>query len=284
MWTIQRAMDEGTAEPFIARLMFGILTLRGEFIRARMSSQPDLEPKREEFDNLYGPVLDAMFIMRKAAMAIRDLISEHRRKVTSGEIIGWQRNALEIHESINSRLQDDLGRFLNGAARAIKSLQAVTSHLGLDIGGLFAKNRNYEHRMNLLDANGHAELAQYLRQCRTEWSERLIARRNAFEHEGWTLGAVQYSIGPDQTVRMNEPTIDSQEVSKWVTAQAAHVIAFVEDVLVYAFQQALPPDRTIVEIPRAKRDPKNPGRFRLAFPRIEAVTPWSLRYDSVGFH
>jgi hypothetical protein len=277
MWTTQKAMEEGTAEPFIARLMFGILTLRDGLIQARMSSQTDVEAKREEFDNLYGPVLDAMFIMRKAATAIRDMISEHERKVTSGEIIGWQRNALEIHESINSQLQDDLGRFLNSAARAIKSLQAVMSHLGLNIGGLFAKGRNYERQMNVLEANNHAQLAQYLRQCRTEWSERLVARRNAFEHEGWTLGAVQYSVGPDQTVRMSEPTIDSQEVSEWVAAQAAHVIAFVEDVLVYALQQALPPDLTIVEIPSAERHPKNPGRFRLAYPRIEAVAPWSLR-------
>jgi len=67
MWTIVKAMDEGTSEPFIARLMVGILELRDNFIQSRMSSQAELQPKREEFDDLDGSVLDALFAMRKSA-------------------------------------------------------------------------------------------------------------------------------------------------------------------------------------------------------------------------
>lgn len=283
MWTIVKAMDEGTSEPFIARLMVGILELRDNFIQSRMSSQAELEPMRKEFDDLYGPVLDALFAMRKSASSIRELLKAQQRKLISGEIVGWQRNALEIHESINSQLQEDFSKFLNSAVRAVKLLQAAASHIGVSIRGIFAKPHNYERQMLELEAAGHPQLAAYLRSSRTGWSERLVARRNALEHDGWSLGSVQYSPMPDRTVHMREPTIDSENVSEWVTSQTAHVLAFVEDVMVYAFQKALPPEVIIVEIPATERDRTQPCRFRLGFPRFEAVGPWTLQYNATGF-
>lgn len=284
MWTIVKTMDEGTAEPFIARLMVGILELRDDFIQSRMSSQAELESKRKEFDDLYGPVLDSLFIARKSASNIRDVVAAHQRKVASGEIVGWQRNALEIHESINSQLQDEFGRFLNSATRAIKLLQAAASHIGVNISGIFAKQANFERSILELETAGHPRLAAYLRSCRTGWSERLVARRNAMEHEGWTLGGVQYSPMADRSVNVMEPSVDSEKVSEWVTSQASHAIAFVEDVMVYAFQKALASGVIIVEIPPTARDPSQPRRFRLGFPAFEAIASWTLQYDPIGFH
>lgn len=283
MWTILNAMDEGSAEPFIARLMIGILELRDQHVQARLQFQSRLEPMRKEFDGLYGPVLDALFVARKAATCIRDSVEQHQQKVKSGEIVGWQRNALEIHESINSLLQDDLGRFLNSATRAVKLLQPAAVHLGTDIGGLFVKDLNYENRMRELEAAGRSPLAEYLRRCRTEWSERLVKRRNALEHEGWVLGSVKYLPSADRTVTIAEPTIDSVGVSEWVTRQVAHVLAFVEEIMAEAFAHALPPELILVEIPAADRDPTQPRRFRLGFPALERVVSWKLRYDPAGF-
>ena len=283
MWTVLKAMDEGSAEPFIARLMIGILELRDHHIQARMQSQSQLEPMRKEFDDLYGPVLDAMFVARKAAASIRDAVAQHQQKVRSGEIVGWQRNALEIHESINSQLQDDLGRFLNGAVRAIKLLQPAAAHLGTDVGGLFVKDLNHEKRMRQLEAAGRSPLAEYLRRCRAEWSERLVKRRNSLEHEGWVLGSVTYVPSADRTVTMAEPTIDSVGVSNWVTRQVAHVLAFVEEIMADAFANTLPGELTLVEIPAADRDLTQPRRFRLGFPALENVVRWKLHYDSTGF-
>jgi len=283
MWTIQKTMDEGTAEPFIARLMFGILMLRDQVIQVRMASQAEPEPRQKEFDDLYGPVLDALFIMRRAAAAIRDQTSKHQAKVISGDIIGRQGNAVEIHESINSQLQDELSRFLNSAVRAIKSLQAVTSYLGLNIGGFFANAHNYERQIKELETAGHDHLVTYLRQARVVWSERLVARRNALEHEGWILGAVQYPIGSDGRVHMVEPTVDSEKLSEWVTHEAAHVLAFVENVLVYAIQRALPSELMIVEVPRTARNQSNPERFRVSISAIERAVPWVPRFEPAGF-
>jgi hypothetical protein len=275
MLTIQKAMDEGTAEPFIARLVFGMLSLRDQVFQQ--------ESLRQEFDSLYEPVLEALFAMRKAVRDIRNQITQHERRTASGEIIRWQRNAMAINESINAGLRDDLGRFLNSAVRAIKLLQNVASLLNLNIGGLFAKEQNFQRQMKDLEAKGRAELAAYLRESRSHWSERLTSRRNALEHEGWTLDTVRYSVAADRTVQVCEPTVDSQRVSDWVTAQAAHVIVFVEDILMYGFQQMLPPYVAVVEIPLGERDPNIPTRFNVGFPQIQVVVRWVLRYDPVGF-
>lgn len=283
MWTVLKAMDEGSAEPFIARLMIGVLELRDHHVQARMRSQSELEPMRKEFDDLYGPVLDALFVVRKAAASIRDSIAQHQQKVKSGEIVGWQPNALEIHESINSQLQDDLGRFLNSAVRAIKLLQPAAAYLGTEIGGVFVRDVNHENKMRELEAAGRSALAEYLRKSRAEWSECLLRRRNALEHEGWVLGSVKYVPRADHTVMMTEPTIDSDGVSSWVTRQAAHVLAFVEEIMADAFAHVLPPELVLVEIPAVDRDPIQPRRFRLGFPALENVVRWKLQYDSVGF-
>ena len=283
MWTVLKAMDEGSAEPFIARLMIGILELRDHHIQARMQSQSQLEPMRKECDDLYGPVLDALCVARKAAASISDAVAQHQQKVKSGEIVRWQRNALEIHESINSQLQDDLGRFLNGAVRAIKLLQPAAAHLGTDLGGLFVKDLNHEKRLRQLEAAGRSPLADHLRRCRVEWSERLVKRRNSLEHEGWVLGSVEYTPNADRSVTMTEPTIDSVSVSEWVTKQVAHLLAFVEEVMAHAFAHALPSELVLVEIPAKDRDPAQPRRFRLGFPALENVVAWKPQYDSAGF-
>ncbi len=283
MWTLLKAFDEGSAEPFIARLMIGILELRDHHIQARMQSQSELEPMRKEFDDLYGPVLEAMFVARKAATSIRDTVAQHEQKVKSGEIVGWQRNALEIHESINSQLQDDLGRFLNAAVRAIKLLQPAAACLGTDIGGFFVNDTNHENRMRQLEAAGRLPLAKYLRRCRAEWSERLVKRRNSLEHEGWVLGSVKYVPSADRTVTMTEPMIDSVGASDWVTGQLSHVVAFVEEIMADAFAHALPDEHALVEIPAMDRDPTKPRRFRPGFPALENVNRWKLRYESAGF-
>jgi len=283
VWTIQKAMDEGTAEPFIARLMVEILDLRDHVIRTQISPERELEQSRKAFDDLYKPVLESMCIMRKAVRYIQELVTGHRSKVEAGDIIGRQRNAVQIHESINADLKDQLSRFVNSAVRAIKSLQKVTSHLGLNISGFFAKEHNFERHMKDLEEAGHGQLGQYLRKARKGWSERLVARRNVLEHDGWTLDDVKYRIAPDGELNMIEPRIDSQKVSEWVTTQNAHVLAFVEDVLVYCFQAALPADVAIVEIPATERNPANPSRFRLTLPAVEGVAPWSPQYDPLGF-
>ena len=64
---------------------------------------------------------------------------------------------------------------------------------GVNLGFLFQKQAHFEAGLVTLETID-PRLAAYLRQART-WSERLLAARNAEEHEGWTLPQVTYSAG-----------------------------------------------------------------------------------------
>ncbi|MBN1271125.1 MAG: hypothetical protein JXB26_02545 [Candidatus Aminicenantes bacterium] len=282
-WTIQKALDEGTAKPFIARLMSGMMELRDHYLNALDISHREREARRLAFDELYEAVLNEMFAMRKAAKTLHTLVEGHRAKLLSGEIVGRQRNAIEIHEAIHHDLRDLLSRFLNSAVRAAKSLQKVTAHLGLDIGGFFANDANFERRMTVLASAGHEPLVEYFRLARQDWSQGLIDRRNALEHEGWVLPDVKYPPTPEGGVSMIEPPVDGVPVSQWVAAMCRHVLAFVENTLAYTFQTMLSRGVAIVEIPKSRRDPSYPQRFRVTLRAVEGVAPWTPQYEPQGF-
>lgn len=262
--------------------MSGVLELRDRVLDGLPVSHRDREARRLAFDDLYEPVRNEMVAMR-AAKALHDLVENHRAKVMSGEILGRQRNAIEIHDSINNELRDLLSRFLNSAVRAAKSLQKVTAHLGIDIGGFFAKDSNFESRMRTLESAGHKSLVDYFRLARQGWSQQLVGRRNALDHENWALPDVRYSPTPATRVTMIEPAVDDLPVSQWVAAHCRHVPAFVENTLSYTFQTALSHGMAIVEIPRARRDPSYPQRFRVTLPALQGETPWTPQYEPEGF-
>jgi hypothetical protein len=281
-FTIQPVLDEGTGEPFIARLMAGAFEMRDQVVLQGLAApNPEREARRLAFDALCEPMLNDVLAMRNAAGALDTLVAAHRDKVESGAILGRQPNAIEIRESIDYPLGDQLARFLNSSVRAAKSsLQNLTKHLGLDIGGFFVKDSNFEARMTALEAQGHGPLVKYFRIVRAGWIGRLVNRRNLAEHEGWALDRIQYPPVSEDRVRMVEPEIDGIPVSRWVTQQNRHVLAFIENVLVYSFQILLKGGvGAIVEIPRPDRDPSFPRRFRLAL----NVEPWMPYYEPDGF-
>ena len=52
-------------------------------------------------------------------------------------------------------------------------------------------------------------LADYLRETRTLWSERLIEKRNDIDHNGWSLPRIEYR-GSNGRVEAKQPLIDGQ--------------------------------------------------------------------------
>ena len=281
---IQKILDEGTAEPFIARLVAGVFELREQVFNLTSSSLVDDKARRDAFDRLYEPVFNEMVAMRKAVKAIHNLVEVHRSRVESVDIQGMQQNAIEIPESIDHELRDLFAHFLITAIRAAKSMQKVTVHFGLDIGGFFVKDSNFEARMNSLEASSHKPLVDYFRFARKGWSQQLILRRNACEHENWLLPDVRYPPTVDGRMRMMEPEIDGITVTRWVVGHCKHVLAFVENSLIYAFQTSLTRHgMAIVEIPIMKRMPEFPKRFRVTIPVVESITPWCPKYEPEGF-
>jgi hypothetical protein len=276
---IQKVRDEGSSEPFIARLWLGILEIRDQVLQF---GSDDPASARNAFDRDYQPVLDALETLRTAAGNIQSLIAEHRQKIESGEAVSFQPNAVAIIESIEVPLRDTVSMFLNAGARVLKGIQPLLDRFQIPIWCLFMKEANFQKGLEDLRAKGHARVADYLSAVRTSWSEQFMERRNALEHKGWRPSPVVYRVD-GKRIAMIEPDIDGVPASEYADRMSNRIIGFVEDLLVYAFSMMLPAPVILIEEPAIERDPARPTRFQLSLAGVDR-TPWSLQYDDQGFH
>ncbi len=283
-WQIQRIADEGTAEPYVARLWSGLFEIRDILLRHLARDDRDFELRRRRFDDLYTPVLDAMGSARKHARRISELVEGHRAKIDSGAIVSHQANAVQIDESISAPLQEAFANFIFASVRAAKLHQDLLKYLGLDIGFLFAKEANFQARIGELRQRGQDVLAGYLVATRAGWSDKLINKRNDLEHEGWRLPDVRYRPGPSGEPQMLEPEVDGVAVSAWTAEMLPHVLAFVEDMGAYCVQEGLGSTGALADIPEAERDPQHKKRFYFTVPALQPEAQiWKLRYSVKGF-
>lgn len=284
MWQLKHVADEGTSDPFIARLMLGVLELRNEFVNSTAGSDSDRELRRHDFDERYQPVFDALQAARQKVKLVHRLVSTHLDKTSRGEITSRQRNALNIAESIDSELRDEFSSFLNASARATKNLQSVLECLSLDIGFLYQKQTNFDAGIDQLRSVGKAELANYLLRVRSGWSSQLFDRRNALEHEGWRLEDVRYREHEDGTVTAIEPVVDGLPVTQFAQRMLDRLLVFAEELIAYAVQQRLSHSTDLLEIPVQQRDVSVARRFRFGIPSLQPnQTFWRIVYTDRPF-
>ena len=256
---LQKIRDEGVGVPYIARFWLGVFQLRDQ---ALMFTSCGLEVARREFDALYEPVLNNLDAARESQKNIARIVWEHRHKLACGEIVTVQPRAVELRESIDTTLREQLALFLNSAARATKAMQHLMAAFGIAIGCLLAKDRAFCKGLDDLRRTGHTVLADYLSRTRSSWSQRLLHRRNALEHDSWSLPRCEYHVA-GTSVTLVESQVDGQPVTEYGEALLKYVMAFVEELTMYALKCALPPGLSIAEIPPEGRDPIVPTRFAL---------------------
>jgi hypothetical protein len=278
---IQKVADEGTREPFYARLWLGIFELRDYALSAKLRSNK-IDAVRHDFDVLYEPVLDAMSASRTATKNIQQLILNHQRKLSEGKIIRSQAHTLEISESISKPLRNEIITFLVNGVIAIKDTQKVVEQFDVNIGCLFTKQANFKRGISKLKVEGCTSLAEFLCDVRSAWSENFISRRDSIEHNGWVLPQVEYRLVAPQRVEIIEPQIDGMLVSCYSKEMLDRIISFVENCIVYAFKVIMKPPLVIVEIPSTQRDPDCPRRFKLDFKRPE-ILEWDIQYSERDF-
>ncbi len=284
MWQIQKVADEGTAEPYIARLWAGACELRDLLLQHQAADDADFARRRKHFADRYSPVLDALGAARKHAKAIQALLGAHKAKIAAGSVVSRQRNALQISETIGLELQEHVAAFLSAAARATKLLQELLSCLDTDIGYLFQKQPKFVAALERSRAAGESELADYLESTRSGWSETLLERRHALEHKGWRLPEVRYVEQRDSSVLAAEPEVDGRPVSGFVSTVLERVLAFAEDMLAFAVQRGIADIGDLIDIPKEDRNPGNVTRFRFGVPALQLHERfWRLRYSQYGF-
>lgn len=266
-WVVKKFADEGSQSPFMARLFIGVMHLRD-------AAFPD--PKaREGFDKAYEVVLTSLFSARTAKQEIVRIWENHARKVASSEIARLQGRNIHIDQSVDKELRQETDAFLNAATRALKQgMQGVSAELQVNTGFLFQKQAGFDAGLAALETSDPA-LAGYLRQARL-WSERLVGRRNAVEHEGWRLPDVTYAR-TEGGVKAAEPLIDGQPVSEFVTFMFDRLTSLVEDVTAHCLQRLLPSGVTFTELPLAHRPAEMPERFRLTLAN-GGMPPWTILF------
>ena len=271
--TIQKMADEGTSTPFIARMYMGLMRLRDVIYT---------DPKeRFEFDKMLDQTYSPLIAARTTAGEITEMWEAHSRKVASGEIARLERNIIRVEEDLSRDLRRLVESFVYSAARAFKEgMKNFGREMGKEISFMFQKQATYERGLESLRATDSA-LADYLREARTSWSQRLIETRNAIDHDGWALPRIEYQARSG-AVEAKQPLIDGQPTLEFVEFMLDRLSCFVEEFTTYCLQCRMPQGVAITELPLAERLPESPERFRLTL-RQGGLPEWKILYCTATF-
>lgn len=262
---VQTFADEGTASPFVSRLMLGVM-------RIRDAVYYDADAKAR-FDEIYEPVLSGLRDAREASKELQRLWENHHAKVVSGEIARVQQGMIYVNDGIDRKLKKELDSFLNTSVRVVKvAMQDLAGFHGVDIGFLFKKQATFQSAVDDLQ-NSDAILSMYLNATRC-WSEPLVMMRNDLEHG--TVRPTKTSYETDNgAVRAVEPTLGNVPITVFARQGLDRVSCFVEELTVYCLKKKLPAGIDITEQPHATRDESVPLRFHLTVSTGE-LPAWKL--------
>ena len=271
-FVVQKMADEGSSSPFMARLYLGNLRLRDVVF-------PD-HKKRAIFDKPYHFVMETMLNTRITSQEIIQLVEDHLRRLTKGEVGQLRGLSIHIEKPIDKELRKEVETFLNSAVRALKQgMQEVARVLQFDIGFLFKKQSAFENGLKILEKDD-PHLAGYLKATR-EWSEQLINSRNAIEHEGWILPKVRY-FEVSGIIKAGEPEISGLKVSDFVKFIMDRLICFVEEVTAHCLKARMPAGISVTEIPLPQRKADMPQRFQVTLTN-GGMPIWDITYHQSSF-
>lgn len=271
-WTARKLADEGASSPFMARLLMGVMRIRDVAFQ---------EGTRKSFDDVYETLSTALISARDTAREIAEIWRAHNSNVSSGTCVRRSPHTLHIDENVDRELRRLTESFLNATARSLKhGLQELAKVLGCNLGFWFQKEPSFKSGVTHL-TNHDAALADYLSQSRAIWSETLMLRRNAVEHEGWTLPKVAYRDEADK-VAACEPLVDGKPVTEFVEFMLDRLCCTVEDLVMHLLSTRLPMGIGLHEIPPERRPAEAPERFRIT-PLLGGEPLWRLKYNATRF-
>jgi hypothetical protein len=278
--------DEGSSSPFYARIFMGIPQLRSQLFLFGVGNS-NHERAQSIFDSKFKPLLDSTEAVRDASLEIISLTKTHNDEITSGKCVEFRKNYYSILKSIDSELSQAVDKVLDQGVIATKTaLQSILKYpLDLDIGFFFQQDSKFNLGLSNLESSGELRLTSYLEDVRTIWHSDLQKLRSKHEHHGWSLNNVKYELVAPSKIKPIFPYVLGSPVDDFVRQTANRILAFVENIMVYAMQRYAVQRNSpvfVVEIPSKERDPQNPLRFRVALNRFDKSTPWQPIYSEVS--
>lgn len=272
----QKIADEGTSSPFIARMMLGVNEFGRKTIEYLHLENGD--EAIQQFFAVYQPIYNNLSAARTAAKALSSEVSTHIVKTERGENILESHNSFQVTETVHDTIRDNFHKVLVQLVIATKAAQRIPALFGLDIGFLFQKDSGFDSGITRLRKDGHILLADYLIEVRRLWSQDLLARRAAHEHEGWNLANGTYSRTTRGNVTFLVPIVDGLPAPMYAARMANNVISFIENLAVYTFQTALYHTQfpwTFIEEPG--RNAGIASRFVMTIRQPNTID-WKLKY------
>ncbi|MCR4323912.1 MAG: hypothetical protein NUV37_03005 [Nanoarchaeota archaeon] len=250
--------DTGTEDPFNARMMFGVMKLRDAFIK-------NDEEERLKFDNLYQPIFESLDDCINCKKQFVDLITLHKKKISSKEIVGFQNNGaiLEIHESIDREMNRLFKDFFIKGEIALKGLQKLTKTYGLDIGFFFQDDKAFQKGAEHFLAEGRSDTKAVVEMLTSDrkWHTTFNEIRIAIEHGGFSLGRIKYHHDIGGNVIVYIPKINDKDLDEVVSIMSNNVFEFIEDVIAMTASRNIKDPLCVIQIPENKRDPSLPIKY-----------------------
>jgi hypothetical protein len=261
---------EGSGEPFMARVFFGVVD-----IATNVLSQQD----KNTFDERYAGTLNPALDLRGALVNIRKLIAGHNEALQKGAIVRKAQPDPLLSERIDSPLRSHVTHFLEMAGAIIKNLPTAMKFFEINIDYMADREQRFAKGCERNEAK-HPDLVAYLRKLRPSLLE-IDEQFRKMRVEGWNLSNVKYKCS-DRVVSMIEPLIGAEPVSEYAERVFSILALTIEEVMMYGFQRNLKGLIAIAEIPLEQRNPMDAQRFRRTLRDNEPI--WQLKWTGKGFY
>jgi hypothetical protein len=262
---------EGTSEPFIARVMLGVI---------QMASKMFFQEEKKIFDERFQGTLNPALSLRRDLVNVRALIAGHREALSKGTIVRKAQPDPLLTERIDSPLRSHTVHFLEMASAIIENLPSAMKSFEINIDYMTQREERFAKGCERYEAK-YPDLVAYLRKLRPVVLE-IGEQFKKMRVEGWNLPNVKYSC-TNGIVSMNEPLVGSEPVGKYI-ARVFDILALtIEEVMMYGFQHALNGSlQAIAEIPLQQRDPSNAQRFVMGM--RDSNPAWQLMWTGKSFY
>lgn len=251
--------DEGSADPFIARMMIQIHQI------AEIAF-PD--PKeRGEFERLYEPVLQNLREARYAAENFVQMVNDYVKKIDNGDwVFQDDEGNFEITETIRVEANLLYKDFFIRARMAMDNVLKVARFLKRDIGFAYDSDKKFEEGVAKIAVIGgnveyHRMWCQMIQEARGTWLSNLIKTRVEIEHDGFTLPHLHCQLSNGKPRMIPWKMADGQDVRETIQNYWTHVFHYNELLMMFLLSTHLPSGIGIMTIPPRHRDPRCPVAF-----------------------
>jgi len=262
MGVIRLVYEHGTNDPFIARMLFQILEIRNFIYKG--------DSERKQFDNKHMPVFQNLLEARMVKEKAYQLIKEHTEKISEGKICQYDsvRDLIHVNETIENELSIYFKDFFIRGNMVFRDLIRLAGFMGYNISFAFSDKKKYTEKKNkFLIKNPEEKFNKFcdmIDNDRKAWQSIFVKIRDTIEHEGFKLPEIKYVIdGSNNSVKPLYPKINNQTIEEILEICWSNLCHFYEEIIVFLLSVKLTDPLILVAIPKDKRDPNNPVKYKV---------------------